>query len=418
MATTTANRDKAFRIVEFIRPRTGEVSWRVTGTLRGDRIRENFSTRPQAEARRLELDQERLGQQSPEVLRATWLTAEQLRAAESAFYRIPEPAELGKAVEWWQKKGRAHANAIAVSGRIKLDDAVAAFGRSIDSAADLRPETRRNLRTRIRIFSGEIGNVPLDEITRDDIKGWLDKRKKSVSPVTANNDRRIISQFFTWCTAEDQRFLLESPCRAIKVAIPDRGQPKIYSLREVIRILVAARRFRGGQFLKGVVLSLFGGMRPFEASRFRDDQIVGGQITIDSIQSKTGHSRTIDIDAVLAAWLRKCPPGPVIAPKDSGRLWGELKRKARLSRWIPDGLRHTAISHYFRRSGSYGLTSEWAGNSEAIIKAHYAARTTPEDSAKFWSLFPDRKDRRQALEAVSVVVNFPAASRTRKASKA
>jgi integrase len=407
MATTTANRDRAFRIVEFIRPRTNEVSWRVTGTLRGLRIRENFPSRTQAEARRLELDQERLGQQSPEVLRATWLTAEQLRAAEAAFYRIPEPAELGKAVEWWQKKGRAHANALAASGRIKLDDAVTAFGRWIDSAVDLRPETRRNLRTRIRIFSGEIGNVPLDEITRDDIKGWLAKRAKAVSPVTANNDRRIISQFFNWCSAEDQRYLLENPCRAIKVAIPDKGPPEIYSVREVMRILVAARRFRGGRFLKGVVLGLFGGMRPFEASRFRDQQIVNGQTRVESVQSKTGRPRTIDIDPVLAAWLRECPPGTVIAPKDSGRLWGELKRKARLPRWIPDGLRHTAISHYFRRSGSYGLTAEWAGNSESVIREHYQARTTAAESEAFWRLFPTRAERLRARELSGTVVAFP-----------
>ncbi|MGE3310602.1 MAG: hypothetical protein AB7O66_11570, partial [Limisphaerales bacterium] len=200
---------------------------------------------------------------------------------------------------------------------------------------------------------------------------------------------------------------IESPCRAIKVALPDKGPPEIYSLREVMRILAAVRRFRRGKFLKAVVLGLFGGLRPWEAKRFRDEQIVSHQIRIESNQSKTKHPRTIDVDPVLAAWLRECPPGPVVAPKDSGRLWGQLKRKARISRWIDDGLRHTAISHYFRRSGSYGLTAEWAGNSEAIIKEHYAARTTPEDSAKFWTLFPNRSDRKMALNTVPAVVTFP-----------
>ena len=36
-----------------------------------------------------------------------------------------------------------------------------------------------------------------------------------------------------------------------------------------------------------------------------------------------------------------------------------------LKPWVSDVLRHTAISHYFRATGSYGRTAEQFGNSES-----------------------------------------------------
>jgi hypothetical protein len=57
-------------------------------------------------------------------------------------------------------------------------------------------------------------------------------------------------------------------------------------------------------------------------------------------------------------------------------------------------LRHTAISHYFRKTGSYNQTAEQFGNSEAIIKAHDQGRVTSEDTKRFYGLKPQRKSVR------------------------
>jgi len=43
---------------------------------------------------------------------------------------------------------------------------------------------------------------------------------------------------------------------------------------------------------------------------------------------------------------------------------------------VPDVLRHTAISHYFRATASYGRTAEQFGNLESIIKKHYQSRVS------------------------------------------
>lgn len=49
---------------------------------------------------------------------------------------------------------------------------------------------------------------------------------------------------------------------------------------------------------------------------------------------------------------------------------------------------HPSISHFFRKSGSYGLTAEQFGNSEAIIKAHYQGWVSSEETRKFFSINP------------------------------
>jgi hypothetical protein len=55
---------------------------------------------------------------------------------------------------------------------------------------------------------------------------------------------------------------------------------------------------------------------------------------------------------------------------------------------VPDILRHTAISHYFRATGSYGRTAEQFGNSESIIKKHYQSRVSSKDTKRFYALRP------------------------------
>ena len=55
-----------------------------------------------------------------------------------------------------------------------------------------------------------------------------------------------------------------------------------------------------------------------------------------------------------------------------------------------DVLRHTAISHYFRKTGSYGKTAEQFGNSEAIIKRHYQGAVNSKETKAFYRLLPKK----------------------------
>ena len=60
-----------------------------------------------------------------------------------------------------------------------------------------------------------LNNKPVSLITADDIRGFLsDRINKGISMVTANNFRRNLSSFFSWCFNED--YILKSPMVKIK----------------------------------------------------------------------------------------------------------------------------------------------------------------------------------------------------------
>jgi hypothetical protein len=63
-------------------------------------------------------------------------------------------------------------------------------------------------------------------------------------------------------------------------------------------------------------------------------------------------------------------------------------------------MRHTAISHFFRKTGSYGLTAERHGNSEAIIRDHYQGKVTSEQTKAFYALIPMAKQGEKIIPMV------------------
>ena len=78
----------------------------------------------------------------------------------------------------------------------------------------------------------------------------------------------------------------------------------------------------------------------------------------------------------------------MVARGNSKRLRFIGRSAEGINPWINDVMRHTAISHYFRKTGSYGLTAEQFGNSEGIIKNNYQGRVSSADTAKFYALRP------------------------------
>jgi integrase len=253
-------------------------------------------------------------------------------------------------------------------------------------------------------------------ITASAVESYLAKR--GVSPVSKDNDRRAISRFFSWAVRK-QRWLQSNPCHNVRV---ERGEtdhaPEILTLKEVRRLIAAAKRFKGGRLAAYVAASLFGGFRPFEVARLKWEQVNlnDAEIRLESTQSKTKRGRVVKLFEPLVAWLRWCQDNGVadFYPSNWRKDFDALRAKAKLTRWPEDVLRHTAVSHYFRKTGSYGLTAEWAGNSEGIIKRHYQGRVSTDDAALFWNLVPLREQRRK-LPANVIKINRRKSAPSRKA---
>ncbi len=381
-------RRERFRIIEF-RNASGSKSYRVTGTNRqGKQIRENFADQQAAQCRQVELLADWLGRQNDETaLRATKLTDTQLRIAESAFVRLNADDEMLLAVDHWLRHGKQ--NSVEESPR--LDEAVSSFRTWLDTS-HLRPRTRDNLRVRLNVFAGLVGNLRVCDLTPEIIDSYLDKR--NVSPASKDNDRRSISRFFSWCMDRKRRWAANNPCHAVKVEKGKNGEPEILTLPECEKLLRTAERLKGGKLVPYASACLFGGLRPSEAQRldWSAVNLVDREIRLDSTQTKTGRPRVVVICDTFAAWLRAYEGRPFFPP-NWRKDFRQLKREAgygtptpkhpHLKQWTEDVMRHTAISHYFRKTGSYGQTAEQFGNSGAIIKNHYQGRVSSEETKKF-----------------------------------
>ncbi len=389
-----------FRIVEFSNPRTGSQSWRVTGWKRDrTRVRENYSDPQLAKARKLALATEWLSGHVETGMQATKLTPEQCRLAEAAFLRLGgNDIDILPAVENWLKTGKQH----HVTEEVRIDDAFEQFKAWMEAQPDkeLSHATKQNLRNRVNIFANSIGNMLLTAITGDVISQFLDKR--NVSAQTKTNDRLALSRFFVWCKAK--KWIAINPARKEeKTRRPARPEPVVISVDDAKRLLHSAEKFKRGKLAPYVAVCLFGGLRPTEAKRLTWERVNldDGEISVSS-HNKTKRGRMVKMSATLKAWLTKYNGKPFY-PKnwrndfDDVRLaagFGNPEKNKKLKAWTEDVLRHTAISHYFRDCGSYGLTAEWAGNSEEIIKGHYQGKVSSEDTKRFYALRPGKGGRK------------------------
>lgn len=384
-----------FRILPFENFRTGSHSWRVAGTKRdGTRVRENFSDQAAAQARRVELEAEWLGQQTDTSLRATKLNETQLRLAEVALTKLESEQELLPAIDYWLKHGRHQ----SVKQSLRLDDAVDQYITWLDTSP-FRDATKRHWRTRMKVFKNGVANLRVSEITPEFIESFLAAR--NTTPGGKDTDRRAISRFFSWCIERPRRWTTTNPAREVRI---DRGEippPEILTIDDCEKLLRAAENHKAGLLVPYVAVCLFAGLRPDEAKRLTWQQVnlADKEIRLESSQTKTKTPRVVTIHPTLAKWL-KGRKDKGFFPPNWRKEFDAVKEIAGFTgRKAPDApdsakpfphdvMRHTAVSHFFRDCGSYGLTAEQFGNSEAIIKKHYQGRVSSADTKKFYALRP------------------------------
>ncbi len=316
------------------------------------------------------------------------------------FPRLEKPEHIIQAVDYWNKTGKA----LAVAESPRLDDAFKEFGEWLPQSG-LRSLSQTNLRRRVNVFVNSVANQRVSGFTHDAVQSYLDKR--DVSPLSRDNDRRAVSGFFSWCIDRPRRWISANPCREIRIVQTEKAPPAVLTVDQCEKLLRTAETFKGGKFVPYVAVSLFAGLRPFETSRLTWEAVnlKDKEIRLEGITTKTGRPRVIAICNTLAAWLQAHKGKPFYPSgwfkqfrkvKEAIGYGTATKEKPDLKPWVNDILRHTAISHYFRKTGSYGFTAEQFGNSEAIIKRHYQGRVSSDDTKKFYALIP--KKRREEMK--------------------
>jgi len=387
-----------FKILPYTNPRTGTPSWRVTGTRRnGERIRENFARAEEAQYRHTELEGEFHAANGVAALRATRLTDEQIGVAEAAFKRLEQDQDLITAVDHWLRTGKP----ASVKESPRLEEAAKSYLDWLVTTTELRPKSKENQRGRVKHLVRHLPNMRVTDILPEHIEQYL--MKLPISAESKAGYQKKISSFFTWCMKGKRHWCVNNPCYAVEIeglTDDDDREPVVLPVSECEAFLRAAENFENGHLVPYVALCLFGGLRPTEATRVTWGQInlTDGEIRLKGTQTKTGKGRIVAICKTLKAWLsRYRKAGEIYRAKYDGDLkklrasigYGtKTEELPDLKPWVPDVLRHTAISHYFRLTGSYGRTAEQFGNSEGIIKKHYQGRVTSAETKQFYALRP------------------------------
>jgi integrase len=118
-----------------------------------------------------------------------------------------------------------------------------------------------------------------------------------------------------------------------------------------------------------------------------------GHIEISAKQAKTRQRRLVVICPALAAWLEpyrkttgKIFPAGVY---DYQHRFLELRDSLKIPT-RKNGLRHAFCTYHFSLHANENLTAQQAGNSPAMIHAHYKGLATKADAEKWFAIHPQK----------------------------
>lgn len=369
---------------------------------RGRRIRKNFQDRDKAVAFITAMRTKLLNAETAVTTAITRLTPDQLKQAEAAFNRLGSRYTLDQAVTYFVD------NYAAPDEAVTLKKAVEKFSEGKD---DVRKNTLRNLKSALQRFRDFVGeDKELHALTDEHIRAFMRslRAKDGVSAITKktfNNVRNDVSSFLTWCMDPQRRWVSKNVARDISMHPADQlghrdGVPDTLTPERACEVMAAAAK-HSPSLAKLYALMLFAGLRPdddgevFKLARRPDvDKLVNlrtNVIVVPADVSKVKRQRKVRVCEALNKWLSL--PGPILPPNADRHI-----KAFRVSQKLtPDVCRHSFVTYHVATGGSLADTALQSGNSETIIRDHYADQLTKDEAAPFWRIVPN--DKRGAVIA-------------------
>ena len=377
-----------FTVSEFKNP-SGEIAFRISGWLYGNRVRKNFSSRAEAEAERQVLEVQRLQTEGGIRTAVTRLSDDQLREAESAFLRLgdrkrPLSFYLDYALTNYREPEREKL----------VPDAVAAYlaVRAKDHERSLlSTSAKKQIGWEMDAFKKRFAKESVAQLTVQQLQQFLERAAASLK--TFNNRRAIVHTFFRFAFLQD--WVVTNPLAKIphyRIA-HRRGSAVTMSAQQCIELMAHVETVAEGRLVPYFALCLFAGIRPSlrdgEISKLRPEhiRIDTGSILIEPEVSKVRMKRLVAIQPNLEAWLNAYPFIP-IDPHSIEHYRKAITEKFGLTQ---DVLRHTFISMFVAKFRSMGEAALQAGNSESIIRKHYLDLKNKDEAEKFFSILPKLK---------------------------
>lgn len=387
------NQTASFVITPFTNP-SGEIVFRVTGWLDGQRVRKNFRTRAEAEAERQVLEVQRAQGETGIRTTITRLTDEQIGEAETVFARVAGlPRPLAFYVDY------AINNYSEPESQKTLADAVKEYTAAKDHEREQDQISESHLvfmKRDLKRFLRHFPKVNVSDLTAERLIAYFNFGKvKKPSLKTYNNRRGIVSNFLKF--SFQRGWIKENPIAKVPHhrIRRKRGAVATLSAAKAAELMAAVEALDGGRFVPFFALCLFAGIRPClrtgEILRLKpeDVNLETGFIFVSADVSKVREPRKVTIQPNLLAWLKAYPPTDErpIVPKNLQHVRARIAKAHGLSH---DIMRHTFISMFVAKFRSIGEAAIQAGNSEAIIRKHYLDMKSQTEAEEFFGIMPKK----------------------------
>jgi integrase/recombinase XerD len=232
-------------------------------------------------------------------------------------------------------------------------------------------------------------DTPAHSITASEVEHWLFKNNwKPKTQAVYLADLRTV---FAWGIARG--YLTINPCAAIKPPTLEDKPVEIFEVSTCAQLLKAAAATEAQLgMLAQIAIGLFAGIRPEERLQWSHVHLEDRFIEVPAAIAKTRKRRIVTISENLAAWLElaTCRLHRQVAPV----AWlvkrrAALLKKAKITVWPHDVLRHSFASYHLAQHGSAEKTSLQLGHHNTqMLFAHYRELVRPADAAAFWEIRP------------------------------
>lgn len=377
----------------------GTKAWQVTGTnSKGERIREQFKTKAEAQDRKHELEQSEEGIQSRTRMTMTTLSETELQDAEAAVELASGRSPLKLIQKYLDFERRALAKDTDYNTAVSFFETHytpelvelnlhIAVERFLASREDRREKTKASYGTAtnllVRAYS-DSPNTLVHQVTLQKLDQKLTAYKNSN---TKRTYKRGWHTFFEWCLK--RRHVLENPVKRMDNIESDQTQISILSIDEIKRLLTAAMLWKDGRFAPVIAIGIFAGLRPSEIEDLKPSDIKKDNILVTGGKLRRNHKRKAPIHPPLDKWLKAFPF--VRYPAGAKKQLKVLKGAAQADNWVQDIIRHTSITFQLERDKDEAAVAYHNGTSKTMMDRHYRQIIeTDEHVAEFWKLTPSK----------------------------
>ena len=271
----------------------------------------------------------------------------------------------------------------------------------VKKQAGRRPDTLTDLKCRIGKLAEKFGDRPVHTITTAELTQWLDRNR--YHGISRANYKRVISGFFKF--AIKKKLLDVNPGTDIEKVELDEALPEIFTVSETERLLKATAEVYP-RLLPAMALGFFAGLRAAEIEKLDWSAVDfdAKLITVRPEVAKRRRQRHVTMSDNLYAWLlphrrasgRICPPIAVIM-----RWRPRILKKAELTEWPHNGLRHSFASYHLAKIQDMNKTALELGHTRPdILFNHYRNLVKPTAAVEYWNILPKPEG--------NVVVQVPA----------